>query len=208
MICSLAVCDALSEAVGPRKSAGLAVGVKWPNDVLIGERKVCGILTELDVQEQRIRHAIVGIGINVNVDFQGAPPLMVPATSLSIEAGHPVSRLEVLVALLTGIERRYLALMEGQSFHQEWAERMATLGHPVQVSGASEALGGPGRRRGRGWGAPGARRGWQRAARPGRGCDPASGSGPSRRLWLMSLGLVSPRGLGAALGRLSASGKV
>ena len=85
-----------------------------------------------------LRHAIVGIGINVNVDFEGAPSLITPATSLLLEAGHSVSRRDVLVALLTGIERRYLALLNGQSFHLEWAERMVTLGHLVQVSGVSE----------------------------------------------------------------------
>jgi BirA family biotin operon repressor/biotin-[acetyl-CoA-carboxylase] ligase len=132
MICSLATCDAISEVTG------LSAHVKWPNDVLIEGRKVCGILTELDVLEERIRYAIVGIGINVNVDFEDAPPLIVPATSLSIEAGRPVSRLELLVALCASIERRYVALREGQSFHQEWAERMATLGEPVHVTGGGE----------------------------------------------------------------------
>jgi BirA family biotin operon repressor/biotin-[acetyl-CoA-carboxylase] ligase len=132
IICSLAVCDAISEV------AGLQAHVKWPNDVLIGGRKVCGILTELDVLQVRIRYAVVGIGINVNVDFEDAPPLMVPATSLSIEAGRPVSRLDLLTSLCAGVERRYVALREGQSFHQEWAERMATLGEPVQVTGGGE----------------------------------------------------------------------
>ena len=138
MICSLAVCDAIAEVPGMQTTGLQAAGVKWPNDVLINGRKVCGILTELDVTGDGIRYAIVGIGINVNVDFRGAPPLMSPATSLLMEAGRPVSRRDVLVALLTGIERRYLALLEGQSFHQEWAERMTTLGHPVQVSSALE----------------------------------------------------------------------
>jgi BirA family biotin operon repressor/biotin-[acetyl-CoA-carboxylase] ligase len=137
MICSLAVCDAISTASGTL-AADHRVGVKWPNDVLIGGRKVCGILTELDVLQGCIRYAIVGIGINVNVDFEGAPPLMAPATSLLLETGYPVSRREILVDLLTGIERRYLALLEGQSYHQEWAERMVTCGQSVQVSGASE----------------------------------------------------------------------
>jgi BirA family biotin operon repressor/biotin-[acetyl-CoA-carboxylase] ligase len=132
IICSLAVCDAIAEV------AGLQAHVKWPNDVLIDGRKVCGILTELDVLETRVRYAIVGIGINVNVDFEDAPPLMVPATSLSIEAKHPVSRLELLVSLCASIERRYVALRDGQSFHQEWAERMATLGEPVQVTARGE----------------------------------------------------------------------
>jgi BirA family biotin operon repressor/biotin-[acetyl-CoA-carboxylase] ligase len=141
MICSLAACDAILGVLDLQTTdpdADLSVGVKWPNDVLIGERKICGILTELEVEQERLRHAIVGIGINVNMDFQGAPPLTTPATSLSIEAGHPVSRRDLLIDLLTGIEQRYLAVLEGRSFHQEWAERMVTLGHPVQVSNAVE----------------------------------------------------------------------
>jgi BirA family biotin operon repressor/biotin-[acetyl-CoA-carboxylase] ligase len=132
MICSLAVCDAIAEV------AGLRARVKWPNDVLIDERKVCGILTEMDLLGERVRYAIVGIGINVNVSFQDVPLLMTSATSLAAESGRPVSRLDLLVALLAGIERRYLALCEGQAFHQEWAKRMATLGHPVQVAGSAE----------------------------------------------------------------------
>ena len=132
MVCSLAVCDAIAEV------AGLQAQIKWPNDVLVAGRKVCGILTELDVLEQRLRYAIVGIGINVNVDFTGAPRLMTPATSLSSEAGRAVPRLGLLCALLASIERRYTSLCEGRSFHQEWAQRMATLGHTVHVTGATE----------------------------------------------------------------------
>jgi BirA family biotin operon repressor/biotin-[acetyl-CoA-carboxylase] ligase len=136
MVCSLAVCEAISAA------AGVYARVKWPNDVLVGEHKVCGILTELDIRPgpagERLETAVVGIGINVSLDLTGAPPLMAPATSLSLAAGRTVSRLDLLVALLGGIERRYVATSEGQSFHRQWAERMATLGREVQVSGANE----------------------------------------------------------------------
>jgi BirA family biotin operon repressor/biotin-[acetyl-CoA-carboxylase] ligase len=133
MACSLAVCDAISAA------AGVEAQVKWPNDVLIDGRKVCGILTELDVAGERLQTAVMGIGINVNVDFESAPPLMAAATSLMQAAGRTVSRLELLVALLESVERRYVATRDGQSYHREWAQRMATLGCEVQVSGAGEA---------------------------------------------------------------------
>ena len=63
---------------------------------------------------------------------------MVPATSLLMEVGRPVSRLDLLVALLTGIEHRYVALCEGASIHAEWADRMATLGQHVEASSGSE----------------------------------------------------------------------
>jgi BirA family biotin operon repressor/biotin-[acetyl-CoA-carboxylase] ligase len=57
-----------------------------------------------------------------------------------LAAGREVSRLDLLVALLEGLERRYVAVRQGRSYHREWAERMATLGREVQVSGAGEVL--------------------------------------------------------------------
>jgi BirA family biotin operon repressor/biotin-[acetyl-CoA-carboxylase] ligase len=132
MICSLAACDAIASV------SGLRAAVKWPNDVLIGGRKVCGILTELELRGQRVDYAIVGMGINVNVEFGAAPAMVSLATSLSMEAGHPVSRLDLLVALLTDIEGRYEALQAGHSFEEEWADRMVTLRHYVRVTEGRE----------------------------------------------------------------------
>lgn len=132
MICSLAVCDAISQV------ASVQAQVKWPNDVLIGGRKVCGILTELELVGDSLAYALIGIGVNVNADLSLAPPLMAPATSLLAEAGQTVSRLDLLAALLLGIEGRYEALRAGQAFHLEWAARMATLGCHVQVSDGDE----------------------------------------------------------------------
>jgi BirA family biotin operon repressor/biotin-[acetyl-CoA-carboxylase] ligase len=136
MVCSLAVCEAIFTVTG------VEAQVKWPNDVLIDGRKVCGILTELDIQPEsgggQLQTAVVGMGINVNVDFEGAPPLISPATSLLLATGRTVSRVELLVALLEGIEERYVAAREGRSYHREWAERMATLGREVQVSDAQK----------------------------------------------------------------------
>jgi BirA family biotin operon repressor/biotin-[acetyl-CoA-carboxylase] ligase len=132
MICSLSVCDAIAQV------CGMSAQVKWPNDVLIDGKKVCGILTELDLMGNVLNYALVGIGINVNVDFVHAPPLMAPATSLMMEAGRAVSRLDLLIALLSGIETRYEALKEGQFFHEEWAARLATIGCEVQASDGNE----------------------------------------------------------------------
>jgi BirA family biotin operon repressor/biotin-[acetyl-CoA-carboxylase] ligase len=136
MICSLSVCEAV-ERVG-----GVRAQVKWPNDVLVGERKLCGILTELGIQGSRLDFAVVGIGINVNLDLRDAPSFLAPATSLLQETGRPVSRLALLSALLGHIERRYLELRQGRSSHTEWADRLATLGHEVQVtSGVEQQIG-------------------------------------------------------------------
>jgi BirA family biotin operon repressor/biotin-[acetyl-CoA-carboxylase] ligase len=134
MICSLAVCDAIAQ------HSGVEALVKWPNDVLIGGKKACGILTELSLTGNRLEYALVGMGLNVNVDFSGAPPLMAPATSLLMEAGHPVSRLDLLVALLEGIERRYEALLRGVSFQEDWRRRLATLGQDVCVTSGQDRV--------------------------------------------------------------------
>jgi BirA family transcriptional regulator, biotin operon repressor / biotin---[acetyl-CoA-carboxylase] ligase len=132
MVCSLAIDDAI------RDVCDLEAQIKWPNDVLIAGKKVCGVLTELGLMGNRLEYALVGMGINVNTDFGSAPPLMAPATSLWMEAGHRVSRLDLLVALLAGIERRCEALSQGQSFHHEWASRLATLGQQVQATSGEE----------------------------------------------------------------------
>jgi BirA family biotin operon repressor/biotin-[acetyl-CoA-carboxylase] ligase len=128
MVCSLAVCDAIQQVTG------LDAQIKWPNDILIRHRKVCGILSELDIVGSRLNYAIVGIGINVNTDLSGAPPFVSPATSLLAETGRLTSRLQLLVALTSSVEQRYLALCKGHSFHDEWAGRMATLGQHVHAS--------------------------------------------------------------------------
>ena len=132
MVCSLAVCDAIAAV------AGLQAQVKWPNDVLIGGRKVCGILTELGLSGDRLDYALLGVGVNVNLDLAEAPPLMAPATSLSAERGGTVSRLALLAAFLEGMETRCDALEAGRSFHEEWARRLATIGEQVWVTSGEE----------------------------------------------------------------------
>jgi len=136
MLCSLAVCDAIAG------TTGLVPAVKWPNDVLLRGRKVCGILTELGIKGTRLVYAVVGMGVNVNVNFGGAGELTLTATSLAQELGREVSRLELLRAILINIEERYTRLRAGESPHAEWAARLATLGQRVIVTTPTEQLSG------------------------------------------------------------------
>lgn len=136
MLCSLAICEAIA------RTTGLAPAVKWPNDVLLHGRKVCGILTELGIEGPRLAYAVVGMGINVNVDFSGAGELASTATSLVQELGHEASRLELLRAILVDIDERYARLRAGESPHAEWAARLATLGQQVIVTTPTEQLSG------------------------------------------------------------------
>jgi BirA family biotin operon repressor/biotin-[acetyl-CoA-carboxylase] ligase len=93
--------EACSEAI--RETTGLEPILKHPNDVLIADRKVAGVLGEAG--EGRV---VLGIGINVNVSEDALPrDVRIPATSLLVETGAPVDRISVLVALLGALERRY-----------------------------------------------------------------------------------------------------
>lgn len=93
--------EACAEAI--LSVTGLDPTLKDPNDVLIGGRKVAGVLGESDAQR-----VVLGIGINANVPAQELPTeVRIPATSLLIEAGAPVDRIELLVELLAALERRY-----------------------------------------------------------------------------------------------------
>jgi len=135
MSCGLAVVDALAG------QTGLDVGLKWPNDIILAGAKLGGILTEIEFTGHRIEHMVVGIGLNVNLDpAQLSSALLWPATSLSQALGRHVPRLPLLWALLEAVEARYTALQAGPSPRAEWAERLATLGQAVVVSGAGVML--------------------------------------------------------------------
>ena len=127
MLSSLAVVHCI-EAV-----TGLKSQVKWPNDVLINNKKVCGILIEGGVKGNVVDYAIIGIGVNVNLRLSDFPEILSTATSLSDELGKEVSRLDVIRQLLVEIERLYLALQTGGSVFEEWRDRLVTLGRKVRV---------------------------------------------------------------------------
>jgi BirA family biotin operon repressor/biotin-[acetyl-CoA-carboxylase] ligase len=90
---------------------GVSIDLKWPNDVLIDGKKFCGILTEMNAEATRVRHIVVGIGINVN---QASFPseLQPVATSLRLATGTEWSRVELCAALLKSLDREYRALVE------------------------------------------------------------------------------------------------
>jgi len=89
----------------------LQVDLKWPNDLLLGGKKFCGILTEMNAEATRVRHLVVGVGVNVNqVKFPA--DLRELATSLRIETGTEWSRVELCAALLKSLDREYRGLIE------------------------------------------------------------------------------------------------
>jgi BirA family biotin operon repressor/biotin-[acetyl-CoA-carboxylase] ligase len=115
------------------KVTGLRAQIKWPNDVLVNGKKVCGILIESDVRGNTVDYAIIGIGINVNLRLADFPEISPTATSLSHELGREVSQLDIIRCLLAEAERLYLTLPSGSSVYQEWRDNLVTLGKKVEV---------------------------------------------------------------------------
>lgn len=125
---------ALASAV--REETGIEVGIKWPNDLLAEGKKLCGILTELSAEMDRINHLVVGVGLNVNQDpedFQ--EEVRGTATSLKVEAGRAVARVKLLQASLAEFERWYtIWLAQGFSpILARWKEMTVTLNRPVRI---------------------------------------------------------------------------
>jgi BirA family transcriptional regulator, biotin operon repressor / biotin---[acetyl-CoA-carboxylase] ligase len=127
MVASLAVIRAIKQV------AGLEAHIKWPNDVLIKGKKVCGILIENEVKGSEVNFADIGIGINVNFNPLGHPEIADIATSLSHEAATEISYVELAANLLNELERLYLEAQAGAPVHKEWQENMETLGKQIKV---------------------------------------------------------------------------
>jgi BirA family transcriptional regulator, biotin operon repressor / biotin---[acetyl-CoA-carboxylase] ligase len=101
----------LAAANAVHETTGLTVDLRWPNDLLIGSRKVGGILVESKIETNLVAYAVVGIGINVHQ--RGFPADMAtPATSLDLESGKTVSRQTLLMELLAAIEQESLGLLD------------------------------------------------------------------------------------------------
>jgi len=115
---------------------GLRPEIKWPNDLLINGKKVAGILTELSAESDRVKHIILGIGVDVNVDVDELPPEVRPlATSLKIEAGAEISRVELAAQIIRELDRDYARICAGKfaEVADEWEAGCATIGRNVTV---------------------------------------------------------------------------
>jgi len=119
-----------------RKLFGLNAELKWPNDVLIAGRKVCGILAEMDAEMDAVNFVNVGIGINVNTSVRQFEKT---ATSLKDGLGKPIFRKEFFSALLVEIERRQALLMEADLL-EEWKKFSATLNKDVRIVAPGEVI--------------------------------------------------------------------
>ncbi|MBA3531975.1 MAG: biotin--[acetyl-CoA-carboxylase] ligase [Ardenticatenales bacterium] len=116
----------------------LEPAIKWPNDVLLGQRKCCGILVESDWTGNVPTSVVAGIGLNVNQEVDAFETLP-EATSLRLVRGTGVERGPLLAELLNETERTYDTFQKGWEPHEAWRKRATLLGQPILVQPAQGA---------------------------------------------------------------------
>lgn len=138
MTAAVAVCRAIADI------CPVEPGIKWPNDIYLNGKKVCGILSECAADGDRIAYAVVGIGINVNFDPGQMFEISAVATSLRAACGRPVSRLLLLQRLIIHLDALYCRLRDDgfPELTDLWRQSSCILGRPVTVTGDAVALSG------------------------------------------------------------------
>ena len=107
----LTLAAALAVREGILEETGLSPLIKWPNDLVLNGKKICGILTEMSTELMEIQYVITGIGINVN-QREFPPEIRDTATSLSLEAGRSFRRSSLIAAILKAFEKDYEAFLK------------------------------------------------------------------------------------------------
>ena len=134
-------CAALAMAQAVRETTELEAAIKWPNDLVLHGKKICGILLEMSAEPEKLHHVIVGTGLNVRAG-SWPPELKHQATSLE-EEGAAVRRRDVLAHYLAALEEA-LSRVEKDGFagiYEEYAAHCCTLGSRVRVSGGIDLTG-------------------------------------------------------------------
>lgn len=133
---------AVAAASAMEKAAGVSPGIKWPNDILADGRKICGILTEMSAEMERVNFLVVGTGINVNTPPESFPEeVRDMATSLRAVKGGDVSRAALLRQYLREFEHYYRVWLDDgfKPVLDEWKRRCVTLDRPVLVKSSRES---------------------------------------------------------------------
>lgn len=133
LMAAVSICGAIKETVD------LDTKIKWPNDILFHNKKLGGILTELNAEMDMIRFVIIGVGLNVNNDKK---TLVAHATSLKEQKKENINRIELLKVLLRKIEYNYLLFQKKgpQMIIEKWQQFNVTLGRRVKVICQKEEL--------------------------------------------------------------------
>jgi len=136
MTASVGIAQAIKEITG------LNPNIKWPNDILLNKKKVCGVLTEIDAEMDRINYSIIGIGINVNNEIEDG--LKDIAISLKSIVGTQISRVKFLKSLLKHLDENYvkLVLKDYIDIRELWFSFADIIGKKIQVNDEKEDISG------------------------------------------------------------------
>ena len=137
-VVSLAVAEVLQEL------CGLRAETRWPNDVLVNGKKICGVLAEMKTSGGKVDYAVVGVGVNVNFRVREVLPEQVweTATSVEDELGKKVDNTNLLLALIERLDRVYAVFVDegSNAVVKRWKRYAGFLGHEVRVDVGPESL--------------------------------------------------------------------
>lgn len=134
---------AVATAQAVKEISGLRPRIKWPNDLLISDKKVAGLLNEMRGKAGKVDFIILGIGINVNMTLEMMPEeIRSLATSLREELGYEVSRAGILKVLTREVERGYQALLTGETGRilRQWEDFSQMVGRLVEMKSFDEVI--------------------------------------------------------------------
>lgn len=141
MITLLPLCAAVAVSHAIRDCTSLEAKLKWPNDVMLSGRKVAGILVDISAEAERVNYAVIGIGINANIDSHEISGRLqhhraeLKVTSLRTELGHDVNRLELTSHVLENLEKYFLQLENEGALPilKEWKKNTEMFGRQVEM---------------------------------------------------------------------------
>ncbi len=136
MVSSLAVAKAIKTV------SGIEARIKWPNDILIDNKKVCGILVENQICRNNVDFSVIGIGLNIDLNPLTFHEIATTATSLKQKSGAKITRSEVALAILSELEKQYLNLEAGNLIYHEWRNSIETIGKKIKVISGQDILSG------------------------------------------------------------------
>ena len=126
---------ALSASEAVEEVTGLNCKIKWPNDLVCHDKKICGILTEMSAEMECIHYVVIGIGINVNTK-EFPEEISAMATSLSLESGQEINRADLAAAVLNHFETNYEMFMRQSSLlplMEKYNNRLINIGRQVKI---------------------------------------------------------------------------
>jgi BirA family biotin operon repressor/biotin-[acetyl-CoA-carboxylase] ligase len=138
MMASIAVVQAVERV------CAVACGIKWPNDIFLNGKKLCGILSEGRIDQDRMEFMVVGIGLNVNSSMQGRAELASEAISLHDATGQRHDRSALIIAMLEAFDRLYAigAKGTGKNIQRLWQKHAMMLGRMVSIHNCNDAISG------------------------------------------------------------------